>query len=38
MMQWSRRARAIGKDHEFTKINDEGTRRALFPLNFHPAA
>ncbi|MDN7428701.1 glutathione S-transferase family protein [Burkholderia sp. AU45388] len=28
------RARAVGKDHEFKKVNDEETRRALFPSNY----
>lgn len=28
------RARAVGKGHEFKKINDEETRRALFPSNY----
>jgi GST-like protein len=32
------RARDIGKDHAFKQINDEETRRALFPSNFPPAA
>ena len=32
------RARAIGQDHEFKKVNDEETRRALFPSNYQPAA
>jgi GST-like protein len=32
------RARAVGKNHEFKKINDEETRRALFPSNYSPAA
>jgi GST-like protein len=32
------RARAVGKDHEFKKVNDEETKRALFPSNFPPAA
>lgn len=32
------RARAIGKDHDFKKINDEETKRALFPSNYPPAA
>ena len=32
------RARAVGKDHEFKKGNDEQTRRALFPSNYPPAA
>lgn len=31
------RARAVGKQHEFKKINDEETKRALFPSNFPPA-
>lgn len=31
------RARAVGKDYDFKKINDEETRRALFPSNY-PAA
>jgi GSH-dependent disulfide-bond oxidoreductase len=30
------RARAVGKDHEFKKVNDEETRRALFPSNYPP--
>ncbi len=32
------RARAVGKDHEFKKVNDEQTKRALFPSNYPPAA
>jgi GST-like protein len=28
------RARAVGKDHDFKKINDEETKRALFPSNY----
>ena len=32
------RARAVGKDHEFKKVNDEETRRALFPSNYSPVA
>lgn len=32
------RARAVGKDHDFKKIIDEETRRALFPSNYPPAA
>jgi GSH-dependent disulfide-bond oxidoreductase len=28
------RARAVGKDHDFKKVNDEETRRALFPSNY----
>jgi GSH-dependent disulfide-bond oxidoreductase len=31
------RARAVGKDHDFKKVNDEETRRALFPSNYPPA-
>ena len=32
------RARAVGTDHEFKRVNDEETRRALFPSNYPPAA
>jgi len=32
------RARAVGKDHEFKKVNDEEARRALFPSNYPPVA
>ena len=32
------RARAVGKDHPFKKVNDEETKRALFPSNYPPAA
>lgn len=32
------RARAVGADHAFKKVNDEETRRALFPSNYPPAA
>lgn len=32
------RARAVGKDHEFKKVVDEETKRALFPSNYIPAA
>ncbi|GAA0231394.1 glutathione S-transferase N-terminal domain-containing protein [Castellaniella daejeonensis] len=32
------RARKVGSDIEFKKVNDEETRRALFPSNFPPAA
>ncbi|HEY0296072.1 MAG TPA: glutathione binding-like protein [Bordetella sp.] len=32
------RARAVGQDHAFKKINDEETKRALFPSNYPPAA
>ncbi|MCA0008640.1 MULTISPECIES: glutathione S-transferase N-terminal domain-containing protein [unclassified Mesorhizobium] len=28
------RARAVGTDHEFKKVNDEETMRALFPSNY----
>lgn len=28
------RARAVGKDHDFKKINDEETKRALYPSNY----
>lgn len=31
------RARAVGKDHPFKKVNDEETKRALFPSNYAPA-
>jgi hypothetical protein len=24
----------VGKDHDFKKVNDEGTGRALFPPNY----
>jgi GST-like protein len=30
------RAREVGKSHPFKKINDEETKRALFPSNYHP--
>ena len=32
------RARAVGKGHEFKKVTDEETKRALFPSNYPPAA
>lgn len=32
------RAREVGKDHAFKTVNDEETRRSLFPSNFPPAA
>jgi len=32
------RARGVGADHAFKKVNDEETRRALFPSNYPPAA
>jgi GST-like protein len=32
------RARAVGKDHDFKKVDDEETRRALFPSSYPPAA
>jgi GSH-dependent disulfide-bond oxidoreductase len=28
------RARMVGKDHEFKKVNDDDTKRALFPSNY----
>jgi hypothetical protein len=28
------RARSVGKNYEFKKVNDEETRRALFPSNY----
>jgi GSH-dependent disulfide-bond oxidoreductase len=31
------RARAVGKDHDFKKVVDEETKRALFPSNYPPA-
>ncbi len=34
----ARRARAVGQDHAFKKVNDEETRRALFPSNHPPVA
>jgi GST-like protein len=30
------RARAVGKDYEFKRVNDEETKRALFPSNYAP--
>jgi GST-like protein len=30
------RARNVGKDHPFKKVNDEETKRALFPSNYPP--
>ena len=32
------RARKVGSDIAFKKVNDEETRRALFPSNFPPAS
>ncbi|MBS7544200.1 glutathione S-transferase family protein [Ancylobacter oerskovii] len=32
------RARQVGKEHSFKRVNDEETRRALFPSNYPPAA
>jgi len=32
------RARAVGTAHAFKKVNDEETKRALFPSNYPPAA
>ena len=34
----AQRARAVGKDHDFKKVSDEETKRALFPSNYPPAA
>ena len=34
----AKRAREVGKDHEFKKVSDEETKRALFPSNYPPAA
>lgn len=31
------RARAVGRDHDFKRVNDEETRRALFPSNYPPS-
>ena len=32
------RARQVGKDHSFKRVNDEETKRALFPSNYPPVA
>jgi len=32
------RARAVGKDHDFKKVVDDESKRALFPSNYPPAA
>jgi GSH-dependent disulfide-bond oxidoreductase len=32
------RARAVGKDHDFKKVNDAEAKRALFPSNYPTAA
>ena len=32
------RARLVGKDHPFKRVNDEETRRALFPSNYSATA
>src|SRR5271156_3150851 len=32
------RARAVGRDYNFKKVNDEETKRALFPSNYPPTA
>ena len=32
------RARAVGKDHQYKKVNDDETKRALFPSNYPPAS
>jgi len=31
------RARDVGKTFDFKKVNDEETKRALFPSNYPPA-
>lgn len=31
------RARAVGQNHDFKRVNDEEARRALFPSNYPPA-
>ena len=31
------RARMVGEDHPFKRVNDEETKRALFPSNYPPA-
>ena len=30
------RARAVGKDYDFKKVNDEETKHAIFPSNYPP--
>ena len=32
------RARTVGKDYHFKKVNEEEVKRALFPSNYPPAA
>jgi hypothetical protein len=32
------RARAVGKDHGFKTVNDDETKRSLFPSNYPPTA
>jgi len=32
------RARALSKGHQWKTVNDDETKRALFPSNFPPAA
>jgi GST-like protein len=32
------RARAVGKNHTFKTVNDDETKRSLFPSNYPPAA
>jgi GST-like protein len=32
------RARAVGKDPDFKKVNDDEIKRALFPSNYPSAA
>ena len=34
----AQRARAVGQGHNFKKVNDEETKRAMFPSNYPPAA
>jgi len=33
-----KRAREVGKDHAFKSVNDDETKRALFPSNYPPVA
>jgi len=32
------RARAVGKDHDFKRVSDEESKRALYPSNYPAAA
>jgi GST-like protein len=32
------RARALSKSHQWKTVNDDETKRALFPSNFPPAS